>query len=197
MDVKSARAERGEQTRRSLVRSARRLFARQGYAETRTRAIVDAAGVTKGALYHHFEDKLELYRAVVEEAVQELVERIETAAAGCADPWERLQAMCRAYLDAALDSELTRILVLEAPAVLGWKAWCEIGDRHEIRAFTACLRDAAEAGQILPDSVEGTAQVLLGALNTAARLIVTASDPAAARTQAERTIGRLLAGLHA
>jgi AcrR family transcriptional regulator len=197
MDVKSPRAERGEQTRRTLLSFARRLFARKGYAETSTREIVDAAGLTKGALYHHFEDKLELYRAVVEEMARELVERTEAAAAGCPDPWERLETMCRAYLDASLDSDFTRTLVLEAPAVLGWKAWCEIGDRHEIRAFAACLRDAAAAGRVPSDSVEGTAQVLLGALNTAARLIATAPDPAAARAQAERTIGRLLAGLHA
>jgi AcrR family transcriptional regulator len=197
MDVKSARVERGEQTRRTLLSYARHLFAREGYAEASTREIVYAAGLTKGALYHHFKDKLDLYRAVVEEMAQELVEGTEAAATDCADPWERLQTMCRAYLDASLDSELTRILVLDAPAVLGWKAWCEIGERHEIRAFAACLRAAAAAGQVLPHSEEGTAQVLLGALNTAARLIATAPDPAAAHVQAERTIGRLLAGLHA
>jgi len=195
MYVKSTRAERAEQTRRALLGCARDLFARHGYAATSTREIVDAAGLTKGALYHHFEDKLDLYRAVVDDAAQELAGRIERAAARGTDPWERLQAMCRAYLDACLDAGLTRLLVLEAPAVLGWKTWCEIEQNHEVRALAACLREAAAAGQVPSDSVEQTAQVLLGALNTAARLIATSPDPAATRPQAERTIARLLAGL--
>lgn len=197
MSVNTPRADRGERTRRTLLGHARRLFATQGYAETSTREIVESAGLTKGALYHHFEDKLALYRAVVEEMARELVERAEGSAADCRDPWARLEAMCEAYLDASLNSDFARILVLEAPAVLGWKAWCRIGERHEIRVFAACLREAAAAGQIPPDSVEGTAQVLLGALNTAARLIATAPEPAAARTQADRTVKRLLTGLRA
>ena len=195
MYVKSRRSRRPERTRQELLHQARRLFARDGYAEASIREIVVAAGLTKGALYHHFDDKLDLYRAVVEEMAEELAGRIEAAADGCPDPWERLQAMCRAYLDASLDASLARILMLEAPAVLGWKAWCEIGERHEVRVFAAGVREAAAAGQLPPDSVEGTAQVLLGALNTAARMIATASDRTAARTRAERTIDRLLGGL--
>lgn len=196
MSVKETRAERAEGTRRALCHHARALFARDGYAETSTDEIVRRAGLTKGALYHHFENKRDLYRAVVEEMSRELVGELEAAATSHADPWEGLQAMCRAYLDACLDSDRTRILVLEAPVVLDWRVWCDMGNAHEIAVFTDRLRDVVEAG-LVRESPEMTAQVLLGALNTAARVIATAPDAEEARRQVEETVDRLLAGLRA
>ena len=193
MDVNNTRAARAESTRKALCRKARRVFAERGYAEASTDEIVRRAGVTKGALYHHFENKQELYRAVVEEMERELVSRIVAAASAHSDPWDRLRAMCGAYLDACLESDFARILVLEAPAVLGWRLWCQIGSEYEIAAFAAALREAVGGSPEPP----AEAQVLLGALNTAARVIATAPDPAAARTQVEDTIDRLLAGLRA
>lgn len=173
------------------------LFARKGYADTSIGEVARRARVTKGALYHHFATKLELYRVVVEDLEHELLVRIEAAAAGQGDPWERLRAMCRAYLDACRDAAVGRILVLEAPVVLGWKAWCDIAHEGEVAAFTRCLRDAVAAGLVREHSVETMAQVILGALNTAARVVATAADPAAAGAQVEETLERLLGGFRA
>src|SRR5687768_13733053 len=134
MPVKQERAAQAAGTRRDLLAHARKLFAQNGYADSSTDEVVRRAKVTKGALYHHFANKLELYRAVVEEMERELVARMAEAAQRSREPDERLEAACHAYLDACLDSTLTRILVLEAPVVLGWKAWCDLAHQHEIAA---------------------------------------------------------------
>ena len=198
MEVKNGRAAQGEVTQKALRGEARKLFAQKGYSGANTGELVQRAKVTKGALYHHFANKRELYLAVVEDMERELVERIEAAGAAARDPWKRLQAMCRAYLESCRDPGLTRILVLEAPVVLGWKTWCNLEQKYEVAAFARCLKEAGAAGfgaSALPESAETLAQVILGALTTGARVIATAANPSAARKQVEKTIERLLAGL--
>lgn len=197
MEVKDGRAAQGEVTQKALRHQARKLFALKGYSGTNTGELVQRAKVTKGALYHHFANKRDLYLAVVEDMERELVERIEAAGAAARDPWKRLQAMCRAYLESCRDPALTRILVLEAPVVLGWKTWCNLEQKYEVAAFARCLQEAGAAGfsQGIAESAETLAQVVLGALTTGARVIATAADPGAARKEVEKTIERLLAGL--
>jgi AcrR family transcriptional regulator len=195
MSVKQERAAQAESTRSALLHHARRLFAQNGYAEASTDEVVRRAKVTKGALYHHFANKQELYRAVVEDMERQLVSVMETAAAAEPDLARRLEAVCRAYLDACLDSSLTRILVLEAPVVLGWKGWCNLAHEYEIAAIAAHLRNAVEAGAVRGQPLDTMAHLLLGALNTAARVIATADDPKAARIQVEDAIARMLNGL--
>jgi len=195
MEVKQSRNAQAGGTRKALLRHARRLFTQKGYADTSTDEMVRRAKMTKGALYHHFANKLELYRAVVEDMEDEVVERIEAAAAAHLDPQERLRAACGAYLDACLDGNLARVLVIEAPVVLGWKTWCDIAQEYEVATLAKHLAEAVAAGVVREQPLEMTAQVLLGALNTAARVIATAPDPAAARLQVEDTIERLLQGL--
>ena len=190
MEVKDARAVQGAETQKTLRRQARKLFAQKGYSGVKTNELVGRARLTKGALYHHFANKRDLYLAVVEEMEGELVERIEAAGKGRA-PWERLRAMCRAYLDACEDPALARMLVLEAPAVLGWKTWCNLEQKYEVAAFARCLSDAGG----LQEPAETLAQVILGALTTCARVIATSADPHAARAEVQKTIDRLLAGL--
>jgi AcrR family transcriptional regulator len=190
MEVKDARVVQGEATQRMLRREARKLFARKGYSAANTNELVERAKVTKGALYHHFANKKELYHAVVEDMEQELVERLEAAGAGKA-PWERLRAMCHAYVDACRDPALARMLVLEAPVVLGWKTWCNLEQKYEVAAFARCL---GEIGG-LHEPAETLAQVILGALTTGARVIATAEDADAARAQVRKTVDRLVAGL--
>jgi AcrR family transcriptional regulator len=197
MEVKDGRAAQGEVTQKALRDQARKLFAQKGYSGANTDELVRRAKVTKGALYHHFANKRDLYLAVVEDMERELVEHIELAGAAVRDPWKRLQAMCRAYIESCRDPALTRILVLEAPVVLGWKTWCNLEQKHEVAAFARCLNEAGAAGFSggLPESAETLAQVILGALTTGARVIATAADPDAARKEVEKTIERLLAGL--
>ena len=196
MEVKPARAAQAEATQKTLRRQARKLFAQKGYAGANTDELVSRARVTKGALYHHFENKRELYCAVIEEMERELVERIEAAAAARRDPWERLRAMCGAYLDSCRDPALARMLVLEAPVVLGWKTWCNLEQKYEVAAFARCLKQASAAGARLEEPAETLAQVILGALTTGVRVIATAADPDAARADVQKTIDRLLTGLH-
>lgn len=188
--VTSLRIAQGEETQRVLRRQARKLFAQKGYSGANTNELVERAKVTKGALYHHFTNKRELYQAVVEDMEQELVERIE-AAGGAREPWERLSAMCRAYLDACVDPALPRMLVLEAPVVLGWKTWCNLEQKYEVAAFARCLKEAGG----LHEPAETLAQVVLGALTTGARVIATSDDPKAARAEVQKSIDRLIAGL--
>jgi AcrR family transcriptional regulator len=190
MEVKDARIQQGTETQRALRREARKLFARKGYAGANTNELVERASVTKGALYHHFANKRDLYHAVLEDVQQELVERIEAAGAG-RPAWERLRAMCRAYLDSCRDPALARMLVLEAPVVLGWKTWCNLEQKYEVAAFARVL---GEAGA-LSEPAETLAQVILGALTTGARVIATAEAPDKARVDVEKTIDRLIAGL--
>ena len=195
---KPERAAQAAGTRRDLLLHARKLFAQKGYVESSTDEVGRRAKVTKGALYHHFSNKRELYLAVIEDMEQELTARIEAAGAATRDPWHRLQAMCRAYLDSCRDPALTRILVLEAPVVLGWKTWCNLEQKYEVAAFARCLQEAGAVGfsqSALPESAETLAQVILGALTTGARVIATAANPDAARKEVEQTIERLLAGL--
>ncbi len=193
-DGKRERAAQAAATRQDLLQHARKVFAQQGYAEASTDAVVRRAKVTKGALYHHFANKLELYRAVVEDMERELVAHMARAADRVRRPQDKLEAACGAYLDACLDSSLTRILVLEAPVVLGWKDWCALAHQHEIAALTAYLESVVAKSSTGEPPLE-MAHVLLGALNTAARVIATSDDPANARTQVESTIDRLLKGL--
>lgn len=192
MEVKDqdARAAQGEATQRMLRRQARKLFAKKGYSGANTNELVERARVTKGALYHHFANKRDLYLAVVEDMERELVERLEAAGAG-RRPWERLGAMCNAYIDACRDPALAHILVLEAPVVLGWKTWCNLEQKYEVAAFARCLNEAGA----LKEPAETLAQVILGALTTGARVVATAEDPEAARADVQRTIDRLIAGL--
>jgi AcrR family transcriptional regulator len=189
-ETKDARAAQGAATAKTLRRQARKLFTKKGYSGVNTEELVESARVTKGALYHHFANKKELYAAVVEDVEQELVEKLEAAGAS-GKPWGRLLAMCRAYLDACRDPSLARMLVLEAPVVLGWKTWCNLEQKYEVAAFARCLGQAGA----LSEPAETLAQVILGALTTGARVIATSADPEKARAEVERTIERLLAGL--
>ncbi|MHC5021704.1 MAG: TetR/AcrR family transcriptional regulator [Planctomycetota bacterium] len=195
MPVKGSRAAKAEQTRETLLRCARREFTERGYADASLGGIVRLARVTKGALYHHFDDKQALFRAVVVALEQELIGALRAAAGAEPDPWRRLAAMCRTYLDRCLQPDLQRLLILDAPVVLGWKDWCAIDKTHGIGAFTAELEAAMAAGLIDPQPSETLAQILLGALNTGARVIAAAADPAAARLAVGSSVDRLLAGL--
>lgn len=189
-ELKDARAAQGAATAKTLRRQARKLFTKKGYSGVNTEELVESARVTKGALYHHFANKKQLYHAVVEDVEQELVEKLEAAGTG-RKPWDRLHAMCRAYLDSCRDPAFARMLVLEAPVVLGWKTWCNLEQKYEVAAFARCL---GEAGG-LSEPAETLAQVILGALTTGARVIATSANPDKARAEVERTIDRLLAGL--
>lgn len=193
MSVKPSktRGRQADVTRSTLVRVARRLFATRGFPAVSVDEVVQAARVTKGALYHHFRDKQELFRAVLEEIEGEIRARLLKAATRPGDAKAKLRAACHEYLDACILEEVGRVVVLDSPAVLGWYERCKLNREHELGFFVERIQ--AAYGESAAN--EATAQMLLGALNVAGRVIAEAKDRSGARSQVGETIDRLLAGL--
>jgi AcrR family transcriptional regulator len=186
---------RGEATRDALLGAGRQLFAERGYAGVGTEEIVAGAGVTRGALYHHFVDKRDLFRAVHEQLEQALVTDIGARIGGIEDPWELMTAGVRAYLDACTDPAVMRISLLDAPAVLGWAEWREIDARYGLGLVSFGLQNAMDRGVLAPQPARPLAHLLMGAMAEAAMVIADAEDPAAAREEVEPPLLALLRGL--
>jgi AcrR family transcriptional regulator len=192
---KRTQEERSEKTRAALTSAARRLFADRGYAGVGTEEIVRAAGVTRGALYHHFSGKPDLLEAVYEQIEGEITQKIATGALAGSDPLEALHAGSEMFLDVCLEPEVQRIVLLDAPAVLGWERWREIAADHGLGLIEAALGAAMEAGQIARQPLRPLAHVLMGALDEAAMLVARADDTEAARAEVGATLASLLEGL--
>ena len=183
---------RSEATRRQLVTTARTLFGGRGYAGVGTEEIVRAAGVTRGALYHQFRDKADLFAAVAEQVEAEIAERIAAAAGAAADPLDALRMGAQLFLDACAEPEVERIILLDAPAVLGWQAWRDLAGRYGLGLVQLALQSAMDAGAIVQQPVVPLAHVLIGALDECALYIARAEDPAAAREQCAAIFDRIL-----
>ena len=192
-----SREERAGTTREQLITAARELFADRGYAAVGTEEIVQRAGVTRGALYHHFADKRDLFRAVHERQEQQLVESIAAEIGGIEDPWELLVSGVRSFLKACTDPALARIGLVDAPVVLGWEEWREIDARYGMGLVELGLSTAMEAGVIPRLELRPLAHVMLGALGEAAMVIANSGDQRAAREEVEGPILALLEGLRA
>jgi AcrR family transcriptional regulator len=192
-----SQADRSAATRASLVRAARLLFAEHGFAGVGTETIVAAAGVTRGALYHQFADKTELFEAVYEAIEEDLDSRLgrQVAAAGASDPIEVMTLGANAWLDACSEQEVQQIVLLDGPAVLGWQRWREIGMRYGLGLIEGLLTHAIEVGRIPPQPVRALTHVLVGALDEAGLYIARAEDQAAASAEMRAVIAALLAGL--
>lgn len=189
------KAEQRVATMARLVAEGRACFSEVGYAEAATEEIVSRVGVTRGALYHHFGSKEGLFAAVVAQVQAEIGARVAVAAAGEAEPWRQLVAGCRAFLAASLDPEVQRIVLLDAPAVLGWDAWRAQDAAHSGHLLEEALATLSEAGEIVPASPTALAHLLSGAMNETALWIARSPDPARALDDATATLERLLAGL--
>jgi AcrR family transcriptional regulator len=193
MQAKKARTnkERSEATREALLAAARKLFVAKGYAETSTPEIVAEAGITRGALYHHFEDKRALFRAVVEEEARSVVEEIERSARQSRKPIEALLAGSDAYLKAMAVKGRTRLLLIDGPAVLGAAAMRTIDEETSEQSLRAGLEAAmADQGGAALTLVAG---LLSAAFDRAALLIEGGESPrevgAAMKLVVERTVG--------
>ena len=207
MDVKSdpeergrpratVKAEQSEATRVALTAAARTLFAERGYAAVGTEEIVRAAGVTRGALYHHFAGKKELFEAVYEDVERQLVERIaESAISSASDPLQALHAGAQAFLDACEDPAVQRIALLDAPSVLGWEQWRAIGLRYGFGLVEGTVQAAMDAGLIDRQPVRPLAHLLLGAIDEGAMLVARADDEGKTRRQVGASVARILEAL--
>lgn len=189
------KAERAQATRAALLAAATPLFAERGYAAVGTEAIVRAAGVTRGALYHHFEDKRDLFRAVYESLERELAERIANEALAYPEPMEALRRGAEMFLEHCADPAQGRIALIDAPSVLGWQEWREVSAGYALGLIEAALAAAIEAGRIERQPVRPLAHVLLGALDEAALMVARAEDPDAARRELLETLVGILEGL--
>lgn len=197
MEVKSRKAEQSEATKAALIDVARKLFAEKGYADTSTEEIVQGAGVTRGALYHHFRDKEDFFEATFEQVESEFTQRIMVASTGAAaggDQWEGLLAGVRAFLEECRDAEIQQIVLLDAPSVLGWQRWREIEAKYGFGLVKAALQSAMDSGLIAAQPVDPLAHMLLGALNEAGMLVARAKDDAE-RAEIENTVARILGAL--
>jgi AcrR family transcriptional regulator len=193
VESRRTQAERSLATRTALVSAARELFAAQGFAGTGRDEIAARAGVTRGALYHHFGSKEALFRAVVEHLEEEMGQRIMAAAAKEPDVRLHLRAGCHAFLDACTsDPAVRRIIILEAPVVLGWDVWREIDVRHGVALIAAGLAAALDGPPPGNASIETLATLLLGTLNEAAMLVATAPKPRVARAQVGAAVDMII-----
>ncbi len=191
-DARSAR------TRTALVHAARPLFGERGFAGVGTEEVVQAAGVTRGALYHQFADKTELFAAVFEELEAELTERLAAGAlAGPPDPLSALSAAAREMLAIVAEPGIERILLIDAPSVLGWERYREIAMRYGLGLVAGALEAAMAAGQVAPGPVRPLAHLLIGALEEGALYVARAQAPDTARAEVGATFDRLLDGLRA
>ena len=192
---KRTQTERTEATRSALLDAARPLFAERGYSGVAMEEVVGAAGVTRGALYHHFAGKRGLFEAVFEQVEKEITEDIAVRALGGPDPLEALRAGARAFLDHCLEPEMQRIALIDAPAVLGWERWREIGSSYGLGLTEATLQAGIDAGVIVPLPARPLAHLFIGALDEAALAVARAPDPGAARTEMVAVLDGMLDGL--
>jgi AcrR family transcriptional regulator len=196
-DRPTLRAQQVAQTRDALVAAGRRWFGERGFAETSVEQLAREARVTTGALYHHFPTKTALFEAVFEAVHADLLAASAAAAVDATDEIDVLVRGFEAFLDAVLEPDVQRIVITDAPAVLGLARFVELDERVAFGAIVAALRGAVVAGRIEVDDPETLARLLLGALTRGAMLIASSEDPVATRDAVAASIRTWLGRLSA
>ena len=194
---RGSKAAQSEATRAKLVKAARKLFAKKGYAGVGTEEVVKKAGVTRGALYHQFKDKRDLFKAVFEQVESDAAQHAVAKAGQAGDPLAELREGVREWLDYCFDPEVRRIVLVDGPSVLGFEEWREILSRYGLGLIAAALQFAMDEGAIARQPVMPLAHVLSGAMNYAALYVTEAEDPQAARKEMEPVLERLVDTLKA
>jgi AcrR family transcriptional regulator len=197
--ARRTQADRSAATREALVAAGRRLFAAQGFADVSTDAIAAEAGVTRGALYHQFADKVALFDAVVDAVEADIAARLaaDIAAAGVTDPVEGIRQAIRIWLEVCVEPESNRIALLDGPSFLGWGRWRELCQRHVFGLAEALLSQGMELGRIRRQPVRPLAHILMGASDEAALYVVEAADHARARAEMIEVIDQFIEGITA
>ena len=193
-DRQDGRTAQGAVTRAALVEVARTLFGERGYADTSVDEVVARANVTKGAMYHHFHGKEDLFAAVYEQIQREVSDRV-CAQFLVADPWEALVVGTNLWIDSHLDPVVRRIALRDARSVLGWEAVREVEARFGAVPLRGVLRRTIRTGVIEPQPLRPLALMLMGALSEACLYVADADDQAAARAEVGELLLRLLTGL--
>lgn len=184
-----------EATIRKLIDLGREMFSQYGYAETPMEELVAQAGVTRGALYHHFGSKEGLFKAVLEDVQRDVAHRIDEASASESDAWGQLMIGCRAFLSASLDPQVQRILLIDAPAVLGWEVWRKTDAENSMRLLRDVFGALMDTGVIGQQPLDALVHLVSGAMNEAALWIARSPQPEQAHEQAVTVLERLLSAL--
>ncbi|OSC38831.1 TetR/AcrR family transcriptional regulator [Mycobacterium decipiens] len=198
MEIKRrTQEERSAATREALITAARKLWGSRGYAEVGTPEIATEAGVTRGAMYHQFADKAALFREVVEVVEQDVMARMATlvAASRATTPADAIRAAVDAWLEASGNPEVRQLILLDAPAVLGWAGFRDVAQRYSLGMTEQLITEAIRAGQLPRQPVRPLAHVLIGALDEAAMVIATADDPKRARRDIRQVLRLLIDGM--
>jgi AcrR family transcriptional regulator len=186
------RLAKGQSTHDRLVTAAQELFARDGYDATSTEAVLQRSGVSRGSLYHHFPDKKALFEAVLIRVHAEVVQITIRAARGSTDGVEALKAGCLAWIKLARDPSISRIVLIDAPSVVGWVRWRQIDEEHSFGVVKAGLRAAAKRDLLPEQMIEPVGHILLAALNELALVIATSRDSRRAEREAIAAFDLLL-----
>jgi len=187
-----AKVKKGVSTRERIIATARSLFAAGGYAGTSTDLILEQSGVSRGALYHHFENKEALFAAVLEAVEIDVTNATARARGDITDPAEALAAGCNAFLDMACDAEVRQIILIDAHSVVGWQKWREIESRYGFGRVKQAMTAIAAAGRIPAESAEMFAHITLASLLEIAFVIARSPDPAAAAQAGRKAMEELL-----
>jgi len=190
MPIKLTKAEQTLRTRRAILDRARLLFATKGYAATGTEEIISEMGITRGALYHQFSDKLGVFKAVIAEAYSEITDYIRTQIQPLDDNWEQLVVGCQAFLEIAQQEELRRLVFIEAPAVLAADTLAEF-DQYGFGLLHESIRIAVNEGKLNTIDAEGFAHLVNGSLNELAGWVAQSNDPKRLKT-AQQLVETLL-----
>jgi AcrR family transcriptional regulator len=192
MDLPNKNVTRGEATRSQLIEVATRLFADRGYEDTSIEAVLREAGVSRGSLYHHFASKEALFEAVAEDVETSVGTQTLAAADGIVEPVAALRAGFLAWIRLAGDPVVRRILLIDAPSVLGWERWRSMEEDHALGLIRLVLQAIADEGRLRPDLVGTLAHVLLASVNEVALLVARSDDKEMAMQAGADAIDELL-----
>jgi AcrR family transcriptional regulator len=195
MPATNRQEQRTQATKAKLLATARKRFVAQGFNHVPAEELVKEAGLTRGALYHHFGGKEELFLALYEQIQKEVAARIQTAAEQAPNPWLALQAGCHTFLRACSDLEVQQIVLLDAPIVLSWEQWRTVDALYSLGLLKAGLQAAVDSEEIQVRSVDAIAHLLIGAMNEAALWIAQSEQPKIALHEAIEALDQLLSGI--
>ncbi len=186
------RAAQGRATRGQLIEVATRLFAEHGYEGTSIEAVLSAAGVSRGALYHHFAGKEALFEAVVSAVSEQVTVELTETVQGCDDPLDAMRTAAVAWIDLAADPVIQRIVLVDAPSVLGWDRWRAMDDGRTLGAMRAMLQAISDSGRLPAELVGPFSHMILAALDEIVMVIARAPDSTAAVAEGRMAVKALL-----
>jgi AcrR family transcriptional regulator len=191
-DAPGKRAAQGRATRGQLIEVATRLFAEHGYEGTSIEAVLSAAGVSRGALYHHFAGKEALFEAVVSAVSERVTVELTEVVRDCADPVDAMRTAALAWISLAADPVIQRVVLVDAPSVLGWDRWRAMDDGRTLGAMRAMLQAVSDSGRLPPELVDPFSHMILAALDEIVLVIARSTDSTAAVAEGRMAVKALL-----